>query len=459
MPAEHPNLVFVFPDEYRQQAMGFMNQDPVMTPNLDRFASEGLVLPHAVSSRPVCSPYRAMLLSGKYPHANGVLSNCNSDTVQYGNYLKESERCISDVLHDAGYSQGYIGKWHLDAPSEQVEYTEGRRGDGRVWDGYTPPGRPRHGFDFWYAYGCCDWHFRPHYWTGDARIDARIDVDGWSVKHETDVAVDYIRNRDGRFRDADRPFSLFVAHNPPHMPFTQVPPEYVERYGDLTHEDLLVRPNVRFDERAEAARQHVKSYFAAVTGVDEQFGRILQALEEEGVVRDTIVVFTSDHGEMMGSHGLMGKSVWYEESFLVPFVIRWPDRIRAGEDDLLLGTPDVMPTLLRMMGFGDGIPEGVEGCDYSGVLLGEDVSRPRSALYLDTPPGWPEGGRRGVRTHRYTFVTARRRDGSESCVLHDNQEDPYQLDNIADDRPDLVGGLTEELNVWLEKTGDPWVRA
>ena len=103
-----PNLVFIFPDQFRSQALGFMQQDPVITPNLDRFASESLVLTHAVSNYPVCSPYRAMLLSGKYPFSNGVIGNCYSGTIQHGIELKASECCFSDVLHDVGYSQGYI---------------------------------------------------------------------------------------------------------------------------------------------------------------------------------------------------------------------------------------------------------------------------------------------------------------------------------------------------------------
>ena len=146
--SDQPNLVFVFPDEYRSQAVGAANQDPVITPNLDAFAKESLVFTDAISNRPVCSPYRAMLFSGKYPHKNGVYGNVNSSTVQYENYLSEDERCFSDVLHDAGYAQGYIGKLHLDPPNDAAHFTEGPRGDGRVWDSYTPPGPRRHGFDF-----------------------------------------------------------------------------------------------------------------------------------------------------------------------------------------------------------------------------------------------------------------------------------------------------------------------
>ncbi|MDP7449551.1 MAG: sulfatase, partial [Candidatus Latescibacteria bacterium] len=408
MKPDRPNLVFVFPDEFRSQAIGRTGQDPVLTPHLDAFSRQSLVFTDAVSNRPVCSPYRAMLLSGRYPHANGVLGNVNSSTVQYDNFLRQEERCFSDVLHEAGYCQGYIGKLHLDPPNRQSHFTEGPRQDGVVWDAYTPPGPRRHGFDFWHSYGCCDWHNQPHYWHGDARIDQRLEVHEWSTKHETDVAVDYIENRTG-WRDPDKPFSLFVSYNPPHMPFDQVPGEYVERYGDASHGELLTRANVPTDERGDRARRDVKNYFAMVTGVDENFGRILTALREQDLEQNTIVVFTSDHGEMMGSHGLMGKSVWYEESMVVPLMVRWPGHIAAGTDDLLIGTADLTTSLLALTGHRDRIPQLMQGHDYSRAFLGGTVARPTSALYLETHPAWPEGGRRGVRTHRHTYVAERSR--------------------------------------------------
>jgi len=459
MTQKRPNLVFVFPDQFRQQAIGFMNQDPVVTPNLDRFASESIVFTHAVSNYPVCSPYRAMLFTGKYPHSNGVITNCNSATGKYGVFLRESECCFSDVLHDEGYSQGYIGKYHLDTPLEaNYKYTEGRRGGGTAWDAYTPPGPRRHGFDFWHSYGCCDWHLNPHYWVGDAKVDERIDVNEWSVRHETDVAVEYIRNRDGQHRDPDKPFSLFVAFNPPHTPFQQVPPKYLEAYSGKSDEELLNRPNVRLEENALQAGKHAKNYFAAVTGIDGQFGRILDVLKEEGLEEDTIVVFSADHGEMMGSQGLMHKGVWYDESLLIPFIIRWPGKLKPRRDDLLLSVPDVMPSLLSLMGLGDQIPKDVGGSDYSHVMLGEYVHRPGSALYLIMTPDWPEGGRRGLRTHHHTFVIERQKNGKETHILHDNQIDPYQMRNVADENPDVIKQLTDELNEWLEKTIDPWLK-
>lgn len=462
MKKAHPNLVFVFPDELRQQAVGFMGADPVVTPNLDAFAGESLVLTHAVSNCPLCSPYRAMLLTGKYPSSNGVVTNCYSDTIPHAIELSASERCLSDVLRDAGYHQAYIGKLHLDLPKmENIQYTEGWRGkpgESTIWDAYTAPGPRRHGFDFWYSYGCCDKHLSPHYWTGDARVEERTDVNEWSVKHETDVAIDYIRNEGGALRDPEKPFSLFVAYNPPHMPFAQVPPEYLDAYADATAEELLNRPNVPRDDSNRSAFESVKNYFAAITGVDEQFGRILAALGQENLADDTIVIFTSDHGDMMGSHGLMGKEVWYDESLLVPFVIRWPGRIAPGHDDLLLSVPDIMPTLLGLAGHGSHVPPAVEGADYSEVFLGGAYERPTSAFYFHSAPQFPDQPeRRGVRTHRYTFVVIRNAEKDE-LLLHDNIADPYQLENVAEGEPAVVKALTEELNRWLEKTGDPWGR-
>lgn len=450
-----PNLLFVFPDEFRRQAVGCMGCDPVITPNLDAFAREGLLLTNAVSNRPVCSPYRASLLTGRYPFSTGVTTNCWNGTVPYDVYLRESERCISDVLHDAGYSCGYIGKWHLEAPQEPYLFP---RGQGGAWDEYTPPGPRRHGFDFWHSYGCHDNHLEPHYWSGNAAREDYATVREWSPRHEAETAIGFLRNRGGQQRREGQPFALFVSMNPPHMPFDKVPPEYVERYGAKTPTDLLTRPNVNLDtEEAQMARRWAKHYFAAVTGVDEQFGRILQCLKEEGLEDNTLVVFTSDHGEMMGSQGCMYKTLWYEESLGVPFLLRWPGHLRPGREETLFSVPDIMPTLLGLMGLDARTPQQVEGLNQAGLFLGKTTRRPASALYLNHDPAMPELGARGVRTPRYTYVINRQRKGEER-FLFDNQADPYQMRNRIGADTALEKELLGELNGWLDRTGDPWSR-
>lgn len=456
-----PNLVFVFPDQMRGQAMGFLKDDPVITPNLDRFATQGVVFTHAVSNYPVCSPYRAMLFTGKYPHSNKVLANCNSNGAKHGYELQESDRCFSDVLKTAGYSLGYIGKWHLDSPYKPYVDTS-NNSEKFAWNEWCPPHR-RHGFDFWYAYGTYDHHFEPQYWTTHSIRDKRVKVKQWSPEHEADQAISYIKNKDKKFRDPDKPFALFVSMNPPHTPYSYVPKKYLEYYKDKTPEQLIVRPSVNLKEKtkcAEMARKQIKNYFAQITGVDEQFGRILKAIEEQGIRNNTIVVFTSDHGNCLGCHEKVTKNVHYEESMRVPFILRYPKRIPPKRDDLLISTPDIFPTLLHLMGHGALIPNGVEGENHGELLLTGKGERPASQLYLWIPYGEPAYGRRGVRTHGHTLMISKKKGKPETKMLHDNIKDPYQLKNIADSRPDIVKELYEkELIPWLKKTRDPWLES
>jgi arylsulfatase A-like enzyme len=329
-----------------------------------------------------------------------------------------------------------------------------------TWNEWCSPER-RHGFDFWYAYGTYDQHLKPMYWANDTPRDKAFFVDEWGPKHEADKAIAYIRNEGGSYRDPSQPFALMVSMNPPHMPYDLVPAKYLEVYEGKTTKDLLVRPNVDYEsdsKMAELARKHTKNYFAMVTGVDEQFGRIVEALEEEGLSEDTIVLFTSDHGNCLGTHGQVSKNNHYEESMRVPFIIRWAGKIPARRDDLLISTPDLFPTLLDLMGFADDIPEQVEGASRASIVLGGEGERPTSQLYIWIPVGQPAYGRRGVRTQRYTLMVSKMPGEPLETTLHDNVDDPYQLKNVADERPDVVEHLTkDELIPWLEKTGDPWV--
>ena len=460
LPRKKPNVLLVFPDQMRGSAMGFLKEEPVLTPTLDRLAAQSLVLPQCASNYPVCSPYRAMLMTGRYPHANGVLENCTSAAAAYGYELRAADRCWSDVLKDQGYSLGYIGKWHLDAPHKPYVKSYNNK-EGFAWNEWTPPAR-RHGFDFWYAYGTFDQHLNPMYWSTNASRDEAVRVNQWGPEHEADLAVRYLKNDGGRFRDPDKPFALVVAMNPPHMPYNQVPGKYVDLYGNKTVKDL----NARADAAPESTQAgwraigQIKNYFAMITGVDEQFGRILKALDETGLCDDTIVVFTSDHGNCLGCHGEISKNVAWEESMRVPFLIRWPGRIPPRQDPLLLSTPDICPTLLDLMGFAGAIPREVQGCSHAKVFQGGDGPRPTSQLYIWVPMGDPAGGRRGVRTDRHTLVLTKAKDGSIRQELYDRSTDPYQLKNLASEQPDVVKRLIDtELTPWLRKTGDPWLGA
>jgi arylsulfatase A-like enzyme len=453
-----PNLLFVFPDQMRGSAMGFLHEEPVITPVLDRLAQESLVLPQACSNYPLCSPYRAMMLTGQYAHATGVLENCNSETAPYDGELRTSARCWSDVLKGRSYSLGYIGKWHLDVPRRPYVDTYNNT-EQQAWNEWTPPAR-RHGFDFWYAYGTFDRHMTPEYWTTDAPRDRRVRVNQWGPEHEADMAIRYIRNDGGTYRKPNRPFALVVAMNPPHMPYDQVPPRDVERYAGRTPRELWTRANVDLDgdgAMSRLARGQIKNYFAMITGVDEQFGRILAALDEARLRDDTIVVFTSDHGNCLGAHSEISKNVPWEESMRVPFLIRWPGRIRPRRDRLLLSTPDICPTLLDLTGLASDVPKAVQGVSHARLFLTGQGSRPSSQLYLRVPVGQPAWGCRGARTERYTLAITRERNGSERVELYDRVTDPSQVRDIAHEQAELVKKLrSEDLAPWLLRTGDPW---
>ena len=455
----HPNIIYVLTDSHRLQAMGFMNEDPVYTPNLDALAAESVTLSHCVSTRPICSPYRGMMLTGMYSHESGVPRNCNSDRPDC--YLRPDTRCWSDILADSGYSLGYIGKWHLDYPDDQPhEWLSERQPKERQWDAFTPPGPKRHGFGFWYAYGCCNNHLHPHYWTGDGGIESRIDVDQWSAEHETDVAIDFLRNEDGAYRDDNQPFALVLSTNPPHGPHHLVPEKYRDMYRDKPVEELLNRPNVNLETKhGQMAREQAADYFAMCTAVDEQLGRLLDEIDRLGLRDDTIVIFTSDHGEMLGSHGRMRKSVWYDESMLVPFLMRAPGKAAPRRDDVLLSTPDLCPTLLALAGHADKIPEELQGRDLSQVLCTGQGERPGSALFINPGKERSLVGARGLRTHRYTYVIQRHIENpdDETILLFDSESDPYQMTNIADREPETAQRLHQQLMEELVRIEDPWV--
>ena len=475
---EHPNIIYVFPDQFRNQAMAFWNEpeyaayvgwqaDPVQTPRLDAFADESVVLSRAMSNCPVSSPYRGIFLTGMYPERSGITLNCNS--VRPESTLREDATCISDVLNAQGYSCGYIGKLHADHPTPNDpanpgHYVSDRRPE---WDAYTPAEK-RHGFTFWYSYGTFDEHKNPHYWdTEGVKHEPKV----WSVGHETDKAIEFLRNRNGE-RKKNAPFFLAVAYNPPHSPYESLNDcmeEDYELYKNMGYSELYVRPNADTTmTKADAARY----YFANVTGVDREFGRILDELKALGLDDNTIVVFTSDHGETMCSQGTYDpKNSVYTESFNVPFLIRYPEKIRPRVDSTLLSTIDIMPTLLSMAGLKANIPESAEGRDLSPVLLenGNECDIPTSALYIRNVNGpKDENGlvrgffpvARGLKTERYSFEISIKKDNTlDEITIFDDYDDPYQMTNLDYRKhPELFTMLLDMLKSKLQEADDVWYK-
>lgn len=226
----------------------------------------------------------------------------------------------------------------------------------------------------------------------------------------------------------------------------------------------------------ERLEQYTRDYFAAVSGLDEQFGRLLDHLDKLGMAEDTIVVLTSDHGELLGSHGYMAKHSWHEESIGVPFIVRWPKRIPAGKTNLVLNTVDIMPTLLRLMDL--PVPNSVEGTSRHEQFLNPPQTVPEvdHAAYISAFPGrkellemFAEAGKdnltygwRGVRSSRYTYVVDRGyfpENNNVTRLLYDLQEDPYQLHPLqlesAAEHP-AAAKLEVQLKNFLLRTNDPF---
>lgn len=414
-----PNVLYIFADQMRASALGCMHDEPVQTPNLDRLAAEGVLFTHAYANTPVCTPSRASLLTGKH----ALSARCIANDLR----LPEDERSIADALNAHGYRCGYVGKWHLDGISRHM---------------FTPPGRRRHGFDaYWAAYNCNHNYFDPKWFEDDSPELKR--GTGYDADIQTDQAIGFIE----RFRA--EPWCLFLSWGPPHDPYRMAPQEFLKMYPP---EQVALRPNMEGVDR-----EAVGGYYAHVSALDHNVGRLMAALDRLGLADDTIVVFSSDHGDMLWAHGRRNKQQPYEESIHIPLIVRWPGHLPAGKvEDVLIGVADHAPTLLGLVGA--PVPAAMNGLDLSGRLLGRAGPTPTSLFInehvsFDQAQVWQPW--RGVRTQRYTY--ARWLQGG--TLLFDNEADPYQLHNLAHEpgHEALLDALEAELQGWLARLGDKFM--
>jgi arylsulfatase A-like enzyme len=394
-----PNVVFVFADQWRAQATHYAGDPNVKTPRLDQLAARSVRLTTAVSTCPVCSPYRASLLTGRYPLTHGVLLN---DV-----YLNTDAVSIAQAFGRAGYRTGYIGKWHVD-------------GHGRST--FIPRER-RQGFEFWRAMECTHNYNKSGYYADD---DVPRQWQGYDAVAQTSEAQGYIRQHAGK-----EPFLLMLSWGPPHNPYETAPAEYKELYQP---EALRLRPNVP-EGSAASARRDLAGYYAHCSALDACVGLLWDTLRETGIEENTILVFTSDHGDMLYSQGEQRKQRPFDEAVRVPLLVHWPRLGDEGRDVATpIGTPDILPTLLGLAGI--EIPPTVEGTDFSAHLAGAPAPAGSDAALIAcyVPFGeWTRarGGReyRGVRTQRYTYVATL----EGPWLLFDNQSDPYQQKNLCGD--------------------------
>jgi arylsulfatase A-like enzyme len=425
---KQPNILIVFDDQLRADVCGVYGGNNIATPHIDRLAAQGATFANSISSCPLCTPYRGMLQTGRYPTHSGIIMNfVEASQVQ-------NPHCLANVFGEAGYDTGFIGKWHLSSGWRREEglYKPDQAAVKRYREKnpeteYVAPGSGRLGYRHWQAF---NFHtaFNDYYYYENT--PKRI----FSGRYETDTQIDQAIAFIERHNNSGNPFLLCVAPHPPHPPFA---PEYLpEGYLSKVPEDIHWSPNVPADNPRKL--EEMRYYLAMSKNVDDNLGRLTEYLELSGQAENTILVFTADHGEMHGSHGRLNKMVPYAEAMNVPLIVRWPKRIRPGTRIDALHTPmDHFPTLCGLAGI--RIPREVDGRDLSGSVLGKEKDGREEVLigsytshwdFFQSGTLWPEW--RGVRSKQHTYC--RWLSGEEE--LYDNMNDPYQMTNLA-------AGLTE----------------
>ncbi len=394
---QRPNVLYVIADMERAYSMGCYGDTNARTPHFDALSKQGLRLNAAISTTPVCCPYRAGLMSGQYAHHNGMMSN--------GAKFLPTVKCLGETFRDAGYETGYVGKWHLGTADKPTDPT---------W-GFPAPGT---------EYGV--YHFKR------------------SPAPTTALGLKFIAEKS----KGTAPWMLFVSWIWPHSPYS-APAENLAHFTNVS-----ILPNVPAGKPHDFAAKSLPDYYGMIEAVDAQFGQLMAALEKAGVADNTIVIFSSDHGDMIGSQGYKAKRWPYEESARVPFLIRYPKKLKAGRViEEPFGTPDIYPTLASLAGL--SAPAGIDGADFSQFLLGSAEKPPRDFVYMEMAyafvpwPGW-----RAIRTKDTMYA----RLVDKPWLMFDLNKDPLEMHNLVGSAApsEAVTAMDNRLASAMKQYGDSW---
>ena len=403
--ADRPNIVFLLADQLRASSLPAYGERQIETPHTHRLAREGVTFTNMISTCPVSTPYRSMLLTGRHPQTTGHVINFMR--------TRHDEIGLGDAFARAGYRTAWIGKWHLHTGSfPQIGGPD-----------YVPEGRDRLGFEHWRGY-----NFHTDY------FDGWVNLDGWRCERWKGYETRALNRYAFEFMDAagssdDGPFCLFVSPHQPHFtPHEWAPESCFERLPAR----LELPANVP-EAKAPRSLADYRNYLAMTLALDDMLGELLDYLDRAGLAENTLVVYTSDHGTQMGAHGWapFQKKVPYEESLLVPMFARWPGVFEGGGTcDELTAPVDMFPTLCALAGV--AVPRTVEGRDLAAAWRGEEGASGQDAVltmnftaahdYLEDGEEW-----RGVRTRTHSYA----RWLSGLVELHDLREDPLQMRNLA----------------------------
>ena len=451
MKQEKPNILFILTDDQGAWAMRCAGNTDIHTPNLDRIASQGYRFENFFCASPVCSPARASLLTGRIPSAHGVQDWIRSGNLDRDGLKKEiredpyylcEEKPIqylegmltyTDVLKENGYTCALSGKWHL--------------GDSMT---------PQHGFDKWFTIGRGGCYYN----KADIVENGEISFENRYITNViTDKALSYLEE----FRTQDNPFYLSVHYTAPHSPWEedQHPGEYIEMYRDCgftATPDLPVHPNQipsAPSGTGEVRKSLLRGYYAAITAMDADVGRLLDKLEALGIAEDTIVMFMADNGMNMGHHGIWGKGNgtfpfnMYDTAVKVPFLVSWPGHYPSGVVcRRMCSQYDFFQTLLDMVGIRRQLPDGLPGRSFADVFDGNTEKAGAVVVYDEYGPT------RMIRTEEWKYIC---RSPYGPDELYHLSEDPEENNNLSAD-PEyaaLINRMYIQLTRWFYTYADP----
>ncbi len=455
------NVLFIFTDDHAYQAISAYGSNRNKTPNIDRIARDGMLFNRAFVTNSICAPSRAVILTGKHSHLNGQLTN--------GQKFDGSQQTFPKLLQNKGYQTAIIGKWHLKSDPTGFDFWQVLQGQGPY---YNPPMNTAEGVK---------------------------KITGYTTDVITDVTLDWLKNG----RDKNKPFFVMSQHKAPHRNW-QPGPKYLNKYDDieipepatlrdnyknrlepastqamtidrhLSANDLKLKApgnltpeqKAKWDEaygpKNEAFekanlegddlfkwkyQRYVKDYLRCIDSVDENIGRLLDYLDEEGLADNTVVIYSSDQGWYLGEHGWYDKRWMYEESFRTPLIVRWPGVTKAGSKNAdLVQNLDYAQTFLDICGVKKS-PKDMQGASIVPLLKGNKPKDWRKSLYYqyyEYPGGHSVRRHYGVRTDRYKLIHFYMLDGWE---LYDLKEDPNELHSLYGEKgyEKITSDLKKEL--------------
>jgi len=433
---KRPNILYVMSDDHAAHAISAYSDKLIQTPNLDRLAKEGMKFTHVFAANSICTPSRATILTGQYSHVNGV---------PVFNSIDPNKVTVAHRLQKAGYYTSMIGKWHL--------------------------GSDPQGFDHWEVFPGQGVYYDPVLYTKEG-----------SKKYQGEYATEVVTKlaiADLKARPKDKPFFMMVHHKAPHRPWNPN-----ERLGKKWREKTVPEPDTLFDAyegRTDAIREqkqsvardlnqtdvkdkrpeglagdalthwnyqrYMQDYLACIESIDESMGELLKFLEKEGILEDTVVIYTSDQGFFLGDHGLYDKRFMYEESIKMPFLVRWGNGIKPGlTQDALCVNCDFAPTFLALAG--EQVPEEMQGVSLTPLFAGAKPAQWRTGMYYRYyhDPGDHHTARHyGVRTATHKLIYF---DGKDQWECYDLVKDPAELHNIyaKPEAQAVVAALKQELS-------------